>query len=864
VLKVLGNKPWLFLAMMLIMLALVPTSLAAPSAGVIDVDATSAILPALAKTVHDNGAPWGAVLYYRVPRHENVPSDVAAGQIGGDDFSLSQPTTISELTWFGLYGTEYGDPLDLFQGGSFLDARPGGTSEGFQDNFTIAIYQIDSSGVPSSTPLKTWKVGDVPEEPWFTYASGFYPADDPYVRAGYFRYRAHIPFGDRITLNAGDYLLTIYNDNPQACVYVVGRECTVVPGIAQPQAWEWADSINTDTSFYANPASYKSTPPSGGQVNWQAVPDRELSWILSDHAATGVVEPYTYFDRWSNPYRVDYEPIDGKLYDLDFVCSTSGEIFTKQPWTKMAFYQDPDGAADASLAINDHLTQNWPTSGLEVTTVSYIRYRRYCGNGGATWSTSSAGKYFVPFEQPVVLTGIGWENVDPFICQDHTGERRWCHISLSGIDVFDNPALAETDTTLGDPTFAYLKESRFVPDQPGKINVDKVTHPGGESQSFPFALTGGPDSVNQTFSLTDAGTPHDSGDLKAGTYSVAETVPAGWELTGAICDDGSPPGAIAVAPGETVTCTFTNTKEDTIVIGKLTVPSGGAGFGFTDNIVSPNSFTLDDGGAEVFTEVTPDQTYTITEDDPTGAGYDLIGIACEGSYSGLSIDLDQRSVSFDMGAGETAFCLFVNAERGRVVVDKVTQPGSDPQEFDFELSGGLDDIRQTFSLADVDAPHESELKAGTYALTETVPSGWYLSGSTCDDGSDRHTIHLNPGETITCTFENAQAGTIVVDKHTRPVGMSQEFQFGLSGGPDALDRSFSLTDAAPPYDSGHLKPGTYSVRESEPNGWYLGYATCDDGSDPAAIDLGPGDTVTCDFHNKRGGRLFLPLYIFEY
>ena len=43
-----------------------------------------------------------------------------------------------------------------------------------------------------------------------------------------------------------------------------------------------------------------------------------------------------------------------------------------------------------------------------------------------------------------------------------------------------------------------------------------------------------------------------------GTYAVSETVPAGWQLDGATCDDGSPVNAIELEAGENVTCTFFN------------------------------------------------------------------------------------------------------------------------------------------------------------------------------------------------------------------------------------------------------------------------------------------------------------------
>ncbi len=48
-------------------------------------------------------------------------------------------------------------------------------------------------------------------------------------------------------------------------------------------------------------------------------------------------------------------------------------------------------------------------------------------------------------------------------------------------------------------------------------------------------------------------------DLLPGvTYDITETVPMGWVLTSATCDDGSPVGAITIDPGEAVTCTFLN------------------------------------------------------------------------------------------------------------------------------------------------------------------------------------------------------------------------------------------------------------------------------------------------------------------
>jgi len=47
-------------------------------------------------------------------------------------------------------------------------------------------------------------------------------------------------------------------------------------------------------------------------------------------------------------------------------------------------------------------------------------------------------------------------------------------------------------------------------------------------------------------------------EVTPGTYSVAETVPTGWDKTGDTCQN------VVVAAGATVTCLLTNTKRDTV------------------------------------------------------------------------------------------------------------------------------------------------------------------------------------------------------------------------------------------------------------------------------------------------------------
>src|SRR5207249_5849365 len=73
-----------------------------------------------------------------------------------------------------------------------------------------------------------------------------------------------------------------------------------------------------------------------------------------------------------------------------------------------------------------------------------------------------------------------------------------------------------------------------------------------------------------------------SAGLAPGQYTSTETVPAGWALTSISCDDTNSTGNVGTATatfnaeaGETVTCTFTNTKGAAVIVKKVMV--GGTG-----------------------------------------------------------------------------------------------------------------------------------------------------------------------------------------------------------------------------------------------------------------------------------------------
>jgi hypothetical protein len=102
-------------------------------------------------------------------------------------------------------------------------------------------------------------------------------------------------------------------------------------------------------------------------------------------------------------------------------------------------------------------------------------------------------------------------------------------------------------------------------------------------------------------------------------------------------------------------------------------------------------------------------------------------------------------------------------------------------------------------------------------------------------------------EGTTTTTGYPEPGKIVVWKYvTEGSDEDEEFQFitDFSFGPNPLSHGEMGM-------SGQLDEGIYSVEETVPDGWVLESATCDDGSDPSAIDLQQGETVTCTFWNTE-------------
>jgi hypothetical protein len=158
---------------------------------------------------------------------------------------------------------------------------------------------------------------------------------------------------------------------------------------------------------------------------------------------------------------------------------------------------------------------------------------------------------------------------------------------------------------------------------PATIVIRKVTV-GGDG-TFGYTTTGGlsPASFSITTS-SGSGTQSFTG-VAPGSYTVTESAPpAGWQFTSLVCEDEDSGSSVSgqtanidLDPGETVTCTFTNTLQpgSLTVIKHVVNDDGGtaAAGAWTMNVAGPTPLSFAGAESPGTTNEVAAGAYTITE-----------------------------------------------------------------------------------------------------------------------------------------------------------------------------------------------------------------------------------------------------------
>jgi hypothetical protein len=414
----------------------------------------------------------------------------------------------------------------------------------------------------------------------------------------------------------------------------------------------------------------------------------------------------------------------------------------------------------------------------------------------------------------------------------------------------------------------------FPLDPQGLLTIKKVTVPSGETQSFDFVGN----AANLTsFALGD-GNSRTSDPIPAGLYTVTETVPTGWELTGRSCyltdtpttlkTFTSPTNGISVdlLAGEKVTCEFTNSKKPKLTLVKnvtnnnggtetadaWTLSATGDG-GFSGNPAPAGGAT----GSVGPNYVIPGIAYALSESGPSG--YTPSAWVCTGggTQDGSNITLaygDDVTCTIgndDIGPDLTLVKEVTNDDGGTATADAWTLSATGDGGFSGNPApaGGL-----TGSVG------PNGVTAGvTYVLSESGPSGYTPSSWVCTGGGtqDGANITLGLAESVTCTIgnddiaptltlvkevTNDDGGTETADAWT----LNATGDGGFSGNPAPAG---GLTGSVGP---NNVKAGVaYALSESGPSGYAPSSWVCTGGGtqDGANITLGLAEDVTCTIGN---------------
>jgi len=367
----------------------------------------------------------------------------------------------------------------------------------------------------------------------------------------------------------------------------------------------------------------------------------------------------------------------------------------------------------------------------------------------------------------------------------------------------------------------------------GKITVNKVVIPAGDPTSFTITGTGVPAVADSPTTFlgsntgTISGTTSATFDVYPGKYTFVETAKEGWIETANTCNNVTVEKCNDKKCTNAATCTITNTQASTLTIVKHAEQVSDTQFNFTTTGNGLYNFSLVDNDAnndpkKVFTNLLPGE-YSVTED--TKDGWDLQSAVC---------DNEQTPDALNLTAGSNVTCTFTNTQRGSLTIVKNAIPSSN-QVFSFTTTGtGL----SAFTLVDnSDTNNPSKvfknLLPGTYSVSETVPSNWYLDSATCSDGSPITAIDLSAGEDITCTFNNIKYGSISGHKYHDLDGLASTINdrkpvYGYTifidtnkDGKLNPDEKLTTTAIDGSYSFTGLEPGEYTIAEVMKIGWIV-------------------------------------------
>jgi uncharacterized repeat protein (TIGR01451 family) len=356
-------------------------------------------------------------------------------------------------------------------------------------------------------------------------------------------------------------------------------------------------------------------------------------------------------------------------------------------------------------------------------------------------------------------------------------------------------------------------------------------------------------------------------DLTPNTaYSVTEESAAGWQLTDLTCDKGTynilgSQVTITPDPGQTITCTYTNTKLGTISGTKNEVNADGS---LVDTLSGWDIILWLDG--QQVSQTTTDGSGNYSFGDLLPGNYTLTEILKSG-YTQI-YDADPVSLSAgDVSTGND----FGNFENGSVSGYKWNDLNGDGEKTENEpkLSGWTirllrsddntvdgDYVEIATTTTDINGNYSftnlSPLPSRFYAVCEVQQTNW-VQTSPLNNACRYFELNLSGESNNNRNFGNQGRGTIQVIKNVDTDG---DGKVDTSG---ATDWTWDINGSGN-YATGstqNVAAGTYTVSEDQKDGYHVTASSCTGETTPGtattslSATVTPGENVVCTFTNTR-------------
>ncbi len=202
-------------------------------------------------------------------------------------------------------------------------------------------------------------------------------------------------------------------------------------------------------------------------------------------------------------------------------------------------------------------------------------------------------------------------------------------------------------------------------------------------------------------------------------------------------------------------------------------------------------------------------------------------------------------------------CVFV-PDAGFIRIVKDATPNTTTATFSFTLDG----VSAFSTNGDGTSPLLPVSSTTNHTVAETVASGWQLSTASCLKADGTTTtgtlsgttisgIDPNPGEVVTCTFNNVQStGTLTLVKTVDNLGETGAGYKGVSDFPLTIDGNSTTSGTA-----ATVTAGNHTIAETAQAGYTVGTWSCTDGttgtagSVSATVNISGGENVTCTITN---------------